>query len=84
MRGGELDGADRAEPVHDGLRWRVVRPGRVQGVVFPNIINSGVHVVTKANIDSPAMAGLLDPKKYQLIAVPGRLRPFLRTAPWTA
>ena len=28
--------------------------------------NSGVHVVTKANIDSPAMQGLLDPKKYKL------------------
>ncbi len=36
------------------------------GVVFPHYVDSGVNVVTKANIDSPAMAGLLDPKKYQL------------------
>jgi ribose transport system substrate-binding protein len=37
-----------------------------RGVVFPHYVDSGVSVVTKANIDSPAMAGLLDPKKYQL------------------
>ncbi|MEO8716131.1 MAG: ABC transporter substrate-binding protein [Acetobacteraceae bacterium] len=37
-----------------------------QGVVFPKFIDSGVHVVTKDNVDSPAMAGLLDPKKYKL------------------
>ena len=36
------------------------------GAVLPKTINSGVHVVTKANIDSPAMQGLLDPKKYKL------------------
>ena len=36
------------------------------GVVLPHYVDSGVSVVTKANIDSPAMAGLLDPKKYQL------------------
>jgi ribose transport system substrate-binding protein len=36
------------------------------GAVFPHYVDSGVHVVTKANIDSLAMAGLLDPKKYQL------------------
>lgn len=36
------------------------------GVVFPHYVDSGVSVVTKANIDSPAMAGLLNPKKYTL------------------
>jgi hypothetical protein len=35
-------------------------------VVLPHYVDSGVSVVTKANIDSPAMAGLLDSKKYQL------------------
>ena len=42
-----------------------------QGVVLPKFIDSGVHVVTKANVDSPAMAGLLDPKKYKLAAFTG-------------
>lgn len=36
------------------------------GVVFPHYVDSGVSVVTKANIGSPAMAGLLNPKKYSL------------------
>ncbi|MGC8468675.1 MAG: ABC transporter substrate-binding protein [Acetobacteraceae bacterium] len=36
------------------------------GVVFPHYVDSGASVVTKANINSPAMAGLLDPKKYSL------------------
>ena len=36
------------------------------GVVFPKYVDTGVSVVTKANIDSPQMAGLLDPSKYVL------------------
>ena len=36
------------------------------GVVFPPYVDTGVSVVTKANIDSPQMAGLLDPSKYTL------------------
>jgi ribose transport system substrate-binding protein len=36
------------------------------GVVFPKYVDTGVSVVTKANIDSPQMIGLLDPSKYVL------------------
>jgi len=36
------------------------------GVVFPKYVDSGVSVVTKANMDSPQMVGLLDPSKYVL------------------
>jgi ribose transport system substrate-binding protein len=34
------------------------------GVVFPKYVDTGVSVVTKDNIDSPQMVGLLDPSKY--------------------
>ncbi|MGH7122444.1 MAG: ABC transporter substrate-binding protein [Acetobacteraceae bacterium] len=37
------------------------------GVVFPKYVDTGVSVVTKANIDSPQMVGLLNPKKYVLM-----------------
>ncbi|HWA81170.1 MAG TPA: ABC transporter substrate-binding protein [Acetobacteraceae bacterium] len=36
------------------------------GVVFPKYVDSGVSVVTKDNMDSPQMVGLLDPSKYVL------------------
>ncbi|HUC19038.1 MAG TPA: ABC transporter substrate-binding protein [Acetobacteraceae bacterium] len=36
------------------------------GVVFPKYVDSGVSVVTKDNMDSPQMVGLLDPGKYVL------------------
>jgi ribose transport system substrate-binding protein len=42
------------------------------GVVLPHYVDSGVSVVTKANINSPVMAGLLDPKKYRLTAFLGK------------
>ncbi len=36
------------------------------GVVFPKFVDSGVSVVTKDNMESPQMVGLLDPNKYVL------------------
>lgn len=41
------------------------------GVVFPKFVDTGVNVVTKANIDSQKMTGLLDPKKYAIQPFPG-------------
>jgi ribose transport system substrate-binding protein len=66
VRGGELDGLIVQNPFMMGYAGVWYGLAASKGVVFPKVIDSGVHVVTKANIDSPAMAGLLDPKKYQL------------------
>ncbi len=66
VRKGALDGLIVQNPFMMGYAgvWYGLAASR--GVVFPHYVDSGVNVVTKANIDSPAMAGLLDPKKYQL------------------
>ena len=41
------------------------------GAVLPKYVDSGVHVVTKKNIDQPTIVGLLDPKKYKMTAFLG-------------
>jgi ribose transport system substrate-binding protein len=66
VRNGNLDGLIVQNPFMMGYAgvWYGLAASR--GVVFPKYVDSGVHVVTKANIDSPQMAGLLDPKKYHL------------------
>jgi ribose transport system substrate-binding protein len=66
VRKGALDGLIVQNPFMMGYAgvWYGLAASR--GVVFPHYVDSGVSVVTKTNIDSPAMAGLLDPKKYQL------------------
>ncbi len=66
VRDGKLDGLIVQNPFMMGYAGVWYGLAASKGVVFPKIVDSGVHVVTKANIDSPAMAGLLDPKKYQL------------------
>ena len=66
VRGGELDGLIVQNPFMMGYAGVWYGLAASKGVVFPKFVDSGVHVVTKANIDSPAMAGLLNPKKYQL------------------
>ena len=66
VRSGNLDGLIVQNPFMMGYAGVWYGLAASKGVVFPKVVDSGVHVVTKANIDSPAMAGLLDPKKYQL------------------
>lgn len=71
VRGGELDGLIVQNPFMMGYAGVWYGLAASKGVVFPKFVDSGVHVVTKANIDSPAMTGLLDPKKYQLTPFTG-------------
>jgi ribose transport system substrate-binding protein len=66
VRNGNLDGLIVQNPFMMGYAGVWYGLAASKGVVFPHYVDSGVHVVTKANIDSPAMVGLLDPKKYQL------------------
>jgi ribose transport system substrate-binding protein len=66
VRKGALDGLIVQNPFMMGYAGVWYGLAAARGVVFPHYVDSGVSVVTKANIDSPAMAGLLDPKKYQL------------------
>jgi ribose transport system substrate-binding protein len=66
VRGGQLHGLIVQNPFMMGYAGVWYGLAASKGVVFPKYIDSGVHVVTKANIDSPAMAGLLDLKKYRL------------------
>jgi ribose transport system substrate-binding protein len=66
VRKGVIDGLIVQDPYMMGYAgvWYALAASR--GVVFPKFVDSGVHVITKANIDNPGMAGLLDPKKYAL------------------
>jgi ribose transport system substrate-binding protein len=66
VRNGNLDGLIVQNPYMMGYAGVWYAEAAAHGVVLPHYVDSGVHVVTKKNIDSPQMAGLLDPKKYQL------------------
>lgn len=66
VRKGALDGLIVQNPFMMGYAGVWYGLAASHGVVFPHYVDSGVQVVTKANIESPAMAGLLNPKKYQL------------------
>jgi ribose transport system substrate-binding protein len=66
VRDGNLDGLIVQNPFMMGYAGVWYALEAANGVVLPHYVDSGVHVVTKANIDSPQMQGLLDPKKYQL------------------
>ena len=66
VRNGNLDGLIVQNPFMMGYAGVWYALAAAHGVVLPHYVDSGVHVVTKQNIDSPKMAGLLDPKKYQL------------------
>ncbi|HUZ63307.1 MAG TPA: ABC transporter substrate-binding protein [Acetobacteraceae bacterium] len=66
VRNGVIDGLIVQNPYMMGYAGVWYALAAAHGAVFPKFVDSGVHVVTKANIDSPAMAGLLDPKKYKL------------------
>ncbi len=66
VRNGILDGLIVQNPFMMGYAGVWYALAAANGVVLPHYVDSGVHVVTKANIDSPQMMGLLNPKKYQL------------------
>ncbi len=66
VRKGILDGLIVQNPFMMGYAGVWYGLAAAHGAVLPHYVDSGVHVVTKENIESPAMAGLLDPKKYQL------------------
>jgi ribose transport system substrate-binding protein len=71
LRKGVIDGLIVQNPFMMGYAGVWYALAASKGVVFPKFVDSGVHVITKANIDSPEMAGLLDPKKYKLTAFTG-------------
>ena len=66
VRNGNLDALIVQNPYMMGYAGVWYALAASQGVVLPHYVDSGVHVVTKSNIDSKQMAGLLDPAKYQL------------------
>jgi ribose transport system substrate-binding protein len=66
VRDGQLDGLIVQNPYMMGYAGVWYALAAANGVVLPHYVDSGVHVVTKANIDSPQISGLLDGKKYQL------------------
>jgi ribose transport system substrate-binding protein len=66
VRDGNLDGLIVQNPYMMGYAGVWYALAAANGAVLPHYVDSGVHVVTEANIDNPQMAGLLDPKKYQL------------------
>jgi len=66
VRNGALDALIVQNPFMMGYAGVWYALAAANGVVLPHLVDSGVHVVTKDNIDSPQMIGLLDPKKYQL------------------
>lgn len=66
VRNGNLDGLIVQNPFMMGYAGVWYALEAANGVVLPHYVDSGVQVVTKKNIDSPQVAGLLDPKKYAL------------------
>ena len=66
VRDGNLDGLIVQNPYMMGYAGVWYALAAANGVVLPHTVDSGVQVATKANIDSPQMAGLLNPKKYEL------------------
>ena len=66
LRDGNLDGLIVQNPFMMGYAGVWYALEAANGVVLPHRVDSGVHVVTKQNIDSPQMQGLLTPSKYQL------------------
>jgi ribose transport system substrate-binding protein len=72
LSAGVIDGLIVQDPFMMGYAGVWYALEAANGAVLPKYVDSGVHVVTKANIDSPAMAGLLDPSKYKLTAFLGQ------------
>ncbi|HUN42593.1 MAG TPA: ABC transporter substrate-binding protein [Acetobacteraceae bacterium] len=66
VRTGIIDGLIVQNPFMMGYAGVWYALAAAHGVVFPKYVDTGVSVVTKENINSPQMAGLLDPSKYVL------------------
>ncbi|MGH7101704.1 MAG: substrate-binding domain-containing protein, partial [Acetobacteraceae bacterium] len=64
VRSGIIDALIVQNPYMMGYAGVWYALAAAHGVVFPKYVDTGVSVVTKDNIDSKQMAGLLDPKKY--------------------
>lgn len=66
VRSGIIDALIVQNPYMMGYAGVWYALAAAHGVVFPHYVDTGVSVVTKDNIDSPQMVGLLDPSKYVL------------------
>ena len=66
VRNGIIDGLIVQNPYMMGYAGVWYALAAAHGVVFPKYVDTGVSVVTKENIASQQMAGLLDPGKYVL------------------
>jgi len=66
VRTGVIDGLIVQNPFMMGYAGVWYALAAAHGAVLPKYVDSGVHVITKKNIDQPEMVGLLDPKKYKL------------------
>ncbi|HUA78007.1 MAG TPA: ABC transporter substrate-binding protein [Acetobacteraceae bacterium] len=64
VRNGIIDALIVQNPYMMGYAGVWYALAAAHGVVFPKYVDTGVSVVTKENIDSPQMVGLLDPSKY--------------------
>jgi ribose transport system substrate-binding protein len=62
VRQGDLDALIVQNPYMMGYAGVWYALAAANGVVFPKFVDTGVNVVTKANIDSQKITGLLDPK----------------------
>jgi ribose transport system substrate-binding protein len=66
LRKGVIDGLIVQNPYMMGYAGVWYALAAAHGAVLPKFVDSGVHVVTEANINSPQIVGLLDPRKYKL------------------
>ncbi len=66
LRSGVIDGLIVQNPYMMGYAGVWYALAASKGAVLPKFVDSGVHVITKKNIEQPQMAGLLDPKKYKM------------------
>lgn len=66
LHSGNIDGLIVQNPFMMGYAGVWYALAASHGVVFPHYVDSGVTVVTKANMNSAAVTGLLNPKKYTL------------------
>ncbi|HUB13513.1 MAG TPA: ABC transporter substrate-binding protein [Acetobacteraceae bacterium] len=66
VKSGIIDGLIVQNPYMMGYAGVWYALAAAHGVAFPKYVDTGVNVVTKDNIGSPQMAGLLDPSKYVL------------------
>ncbi len=67
VRSGIIDALIVQNPYMMGYAGVWYALAAAHGVVFPKYVDTGVSVVTKDNIDSKQMVGLLNPKKYVLM-----------------